>query len=121
MIKSYLKVGNIYTRKDDTCVYLVQSIKDLAIIIGHFDKYPLITQKQADYLLFKMAVDLIKNKQHLTMEGLRKIVAIKASINKGLPLNIKAAFTDITLIPRPLVVNQKLSGPLSSFALGSIL
>ena len=64
--KKYFRVGNVYSRKDDTCVYLVQSIKDLAVIINHFDKYPLITKKQADYLLFKMAFDLIKYKEHLT-------------------------------------------------------
>jgi hypothetical protein len=59
----------------------VQSIKDIAVIVEHFDKYPLITQKQGDYLLFKMAVNLILNKEHLTIEGLRKIVAIRASMN----------------------------------------
>lgn len=85
-IKSYFGIGNCILKADGSCVYYVQSIKDLAVIINHFDKYPLITQKRADYLLFKMAVNLIKNKEHLTMEGLRKIVSIRASIYWGLPL-----------------------------------
>jgi hypothetical protein len=34
-------LGNVFSRKDDTCVYLVQSIKDLAVIIDHFDKFRL--------------------------------------------------------------------------------
>jgi sRNA-binding regulator protein Hfq len=80
-IKSYFRVGNVYSRKSGICVYLVQSIKDLAVIINHFDKYSLISKKQADYLLFKMAVNFIKNKEHLTIEGLRKIIAIRASMN----------------------------------------
>ena len=111
MIKSYFRVGNIYSRKDGTCTYLVQSIKDLAVIIDHFDKYPLITQKQADYVLFKMVVNLIKNKQHLTWGGLQKIVAIKASMNKGLSLSLKAAFTDITPVIRPSVLDYKIKYP----------
>ena len=57
-------------------VYYVQSIKDLDVILNHFDKYPLITKKHADYLLFKMAIDLIKNKEHLNQEGLRKLIAL---------------------------------------------
>jgi sRNA-binding regulator protein Hfq len=61
--------------------YRVESVKDLATIMEHFDKYPLITQKQADYLLFKMAINLIKEKAHLNLEGLRKLVAIRASLN----------------------------------------
>jgi len=80
-IKSYLGVGNVYSRKSGACVYLVQSINDLVVIINHFDKYSLITNKQADYLLFKRAVNLIDNREHLTMEGLQKFVSIKASIN----------------------------------------
>jgi hypothetical protein len=80
-IKSYLGVGNITSRANGSCAYSVHSIKDLVVIIDHFDKYPLITKKGADYLLFKMAVNIIKNKEHLTMEGLRKIVAIRASMN----------------------------------------
>lgn len=39
----------------------IGSIKDLAVIINHFDKYPLITKKHADYLLLKMAVNLVQN------------------------------------------------------------
>lgn len=79
-IHSFLGVGNITTR-DLSCSYAIQSIKDLQVLIDHFDKYPLMTQKGADYLLFKMAFILIKNKEHLSLEGLRKIVAIKASMN----------------------------------------
>jgi len=61
--------------------YRVSSLKNLNIIINHFDNYPLITQKKADYLLFKQAIDIIKNKEHLSLEGLLKIVEIKASLN----------------------------------------
>jgi len=38
----------------------VNSLKDLIeVIIPFFDKYPLITQKQGDYILFKQAIELI--------------------------------------------------------------
>ena len=36
----------------DSKQYRVSSLSNLQVIIEHFDKYPLITQKQADYLLF---------------------------------------------------------------------
>jgi len=48
--------------------FRVFSIQDLNIILNHFDQYPLITKKCADYLLFKEALVLIKNKKHLTIE-----------------------------------------------------
>ena len=65
------------------------------MIIPHFEKYPLITQKLADFLLFKNVVDIINTKEHLTIEGLRKIVSLKASINLGLTDELKGAFPDI--------------------------
>ena len=110
-IKKYFGVGNVFSRKDDICVYLVQSVKDLAVIINHFDKYPLITKKQADYLLFKMAVSLINNKEHLKEEGLLKIIAIKSSLNRGLSLNLEAAFTNIIPYPRPSVFDYNIKDP----------
>lgn len=51
---------------------MVQSIEDLAKIIDHFDQYPLITQKLADYKIFKEAFYLFQNKEHLTVDGLKK-------------------------------------------------
>lgn len=45
-------------------VYQVQSIEELKnVIISHFDKYPLISKKRADFLLFKMAIELLIKKE----------------------------------------------------------
>ena len=56
-------VGNIYESKGRKSIkFYIQSLKDLAVIIDHFDKYPLITQKLADYKLFIKAVELIQSK-----------------------------------------------------------
>jgi len=89
--------------------YQVNSIKDLAIIIEHFDKYPLITQKLADYKLFKQAVELIKRKEHLRVEGFKQLVAIKASVNNG--LSDKESFPDVIPVQRPLVKSQVILDP----------
>ena len=43
----------------------MESIKELQAIINHFDKYPLITKKLKDYLLFNKAFYLISKKEHL--------------------------------------------------------
>jgi len=48
-IKDFFGVGEIYSKTSDSIIYSVKSIKDLTIIIDHFEKYPLITQKRADY------------------------------------------------------------------------
>jgi hypothetical protein len=62
LIKSYFgdvgtrrdPVGTISNQNKNSVQYRVGSLKDLNDkIIPHFDKYPLITQKKADFILFK--------------------------------------------------------------------
>jgi hypothetical protein len=57
------------------------------------------------------AFNLIQNKEHLTEEGLRKIVAIKASLNLGLSEELKAAFPKILPVMRPSVLNYNIQDP----------
>ena len=92
-IKSFLSVGDIYY-KEESCNYMVQSLQDLRIIVDHFIKFPLLTQKRADFELFLQIFNLMKKKEHLTPSGLLKIVSIKASINLGLSMSLKAAFPE---------------------------
>lgn len=65
---------------------------------------PCLLKKQEDYLLFKKVFDLLNNKKHLTQEGLRQIVGIKALLrNKGLSDSLLEAFPDITSAILPTV------------------
>lgn len=64
------------------------------------------TQKLADFKLFEQAYKLVLNKQHLKLEGLQKIVAIKASMNRGLSNQLQVAFPNVIPVSRPLVVNK---------------
>ena len=73
----------------------------MEVIISHFDKYPLITQKRADFELFKQAFKIVLDKKHLTKEGLCKIIAIKMSMNLGLSKELKVAFSSISPVKRP--------------------
>jgi len=107
LIQSFFNgVGSITKHDKNSLKYRVASIQDLGIVISNFDKYPLITQKKADYLLFKEAFHIVKSKNHLTTEGLHKIIAIKASLNNGLPDKLKTAFPGVLPVPRPLVLGS---------------
>jgi hypothetical protein len=80
-IQTYFGEGNIFYNKKDNCYHFtVSSIRDLtSVIIPHFVLYPLLSQKQVDFFLFKAVVELMNAKEHLTLLGLQKIVNIKAS------------------------------------------
>ena len=65
-IKNTLGVGTITLHNNDTANFNVYSIKELQVIIDHCVKYPLITQKHSDFLLFKQAFEIIQRGYHLT-------------------------------------------------------
>jgi len=59
-ILNFFNVGKIYTRKDGYIEYIVNPMKDMQVIINHFNNYPLISQKFSDYKIFKLVFELIK-------------------------------------------------------------
>lgn len=71
------------------------------VIIPHFIKYPLLTQKRADFELFAKAVYLISAKTHLTGEGLREIVALRFGKGTKIPADLLEAFPDIIPVSIP--------------------
>lgn len=121
-IQRYFGVGVISRQQGkDIISYRVNVHKDLiGVIIPHFDKYPLITKKRADYELFKQVVDLMGRKEHLTSDGLQKIVNIRASLNNGLSDALKAAFPNTKPVQIPVVEFKGIPDPnwLSGFVDG---
>ena len=120
MIKTSFGVGNIYKYGKNGIIFQVRSLRDLAIIIEHFDNYPLITQKQGDYLLFKQVIEIMNCQEHHTPVGLKEILNVRASINKGLSDELKASFPDTIPVPRPVVSDQVIKDPnwVSGFSSG---
>lgn len=110
-IQSYFGVGNIYVKGERMVKFTVQSLEGLQVIINHFYSYPLLTNKWIDYQLFKMAFEIKKNKEHLTTEGLNKLIAIKASMNRGLSPSLKTAFNGIAPLERPQLKSTLVKDP----------
>ena len=95
-IKDFFKTGNIYTSKRGIIYYTVGSVKDIVkYIIPHFDKFPLVTKKLKDFILFKEIVLLMEKGEHNTLPGLLKVFSLKVNLNKGLPTAVKEKFPDI--------------------------
>ena len=108
--KKTLDVGNI-SNSGDTATFSVDSIKDIPVIINHFDKYPLVTAKLSDYLIFRQCFEIIQQKEHLTEEGILKLLSLKSSLNLGLPENLKNAFPNIVPVDRPKYEFKKIPDP----------
>ena len=69
LIKNTLMVGKIRKNGQNSVQYIVESIKELQVIVDHFNKYPLVTEKASDssFLIFRQCFKIIKQREHLTL------------------------------------------------------
>lgn len=111
LIEAYFGGIGVLSVNKKMALWRVRSIEDLKVIVGHFDRYPLITKKRIDYILFKAAMQLIINEEHLTEEGLREMASLRATINKGLSKTLKQAFPDVKPIELPSSVTEFTTQP----------
>lgn len=104
-------VGHIH-KSGDMAMFVVSNLKDLTtVIIPHFENYYLLTQKGADFLLFKQIINICLERGNLTDEGLQRIVNIKSVLNLGLTDVLKSAFTNTVPVERPLINTKHIPHP----------
>lgn len=103
-LKKFFGVGIVSTKPNrNISVFRVTKNKDLLnVIIPHFLKYPLISQKYSDFVLWSKVVEMIKNKEHLTPLGFKKVLSFYSSINRGASKTVSNLFPDIVKAQRPV-------------------
>ena len=110
-LKDYFGVGGVYTHVGEMYRYKVSSIKDiLNVIIPHFNKYPLVTQKRADFEIFKQIIEIL-SKGPLNLSDLQEVVNLRAGLNKGLTPELKLAFPKTVVPTRQEVIFQGVPSP----------
>jgi LAGLIDADG endonuclease len=92
LLVRFFGVGNVYinnrydNHKEHLYRYCVRSREDLVkTIIPFFERYPLRTSKQGNFVKFAECMDLIGIGAHLTVSGLIKIVEIAETMNHRKP------------------------------------
>jgi hypothetical protein len=109
-------------KKNNVLKYSTANLKDLSsIVIPHFKKYPLLTQKGADFLFFEQIVKLMNKKTHLTIIGLQQVINIRAAMNTGLSEIIKSEFSsNINPVNRGIIQSNIIPDPhwISGFVSG---
>jgi len=114
LIQDYFKgVGAIhYNERRNSVNLMVGSLEEISnVIIPHFDKYPLITKKFADYFLWRKVVMMVSRKEHLNTDGLQAIINIRAGINLGLSELLKKEFPNTVVVKKLLMENPVIPDP----------
>jgi hypothetical protein len=83
-LKKFFQAGVVRVNHDDRYELRIRSLKHInQIVIPHFERYPLETQKKFDFIKFKKVINLMNQNQHLEIDGLKKIIQISSKMNRG--------------------------------------
>jgi hypothetical protein len=81
-IQKKLGIGKVYNNRQNV-IFVVKSIDEIVeVLLPLFDKYPLRGSKLVGYNIFKTVALMIKEKKHLTLEGLIQILNLSYFMNK---------------------------------------
>ncbi len=85
MFKKTLGCGRLQSRPDGIYYYVVSNPRSIADkVIPFFDRFSFWSQrKKQNYAIFKEIAMLVIAKQHLTSEGLKKIIELRERLNEG--------------------------------------
>jgi hypothetical protein len=82
LIKNFLG-GNIgYRKSQDTYYFGSTSFGSAKNCINYFDYFHLLSCKHINYLKWRKAYIIIKNKDHLNKDGIEKIIKLKGTMNR---------------------------------------
>ena len=81
--------------------YNVVGLRNGLKIKHHFQIYPLMTYKLVYFNLGEKVLEIIERGDHLTDEGLKNIIEIKAAFKKGINSKLLDLYPNITPVPTP--------------------
>jgi len=77
-------------------------------LIPHFEAYPLLTKKFADFELFKQIVLILKNESTLSEQGFKKILSLRYYLNTGISEELKELYPNLVPVARPEVPEREI-------------
>ncbi|HIE36255.1 MAG TPA: endonuclease [Candidatus Omnitrophica bacterium] len=85
LFKKFFKAGYIKPKSSssNTYVFTISDRKSLEEkIVPFFKKHKLLTSKWEDFCKFAEIIERMKNKEHLRLEGIKRIIKIACSMNE---------------------------------------
>jgi hypothetical protein len=69
----------------------------------HFETYPLLTKKYADFELFRQILFILKDESPLSENGFIKVMNLRYNLNKGISEELKGLYPSLVPVSRPEV------------------
>jgi hypothetical protein len=100
LLQKTLNCGRIKTRKDGISSFVVEDLRSLKEkIIPFFDKFSFLSSKsKINFKIFKEAISLMSQKEHLKLEGLEKVLILRENLNIGKGRTRKYSLKDVEIL-----------------------
>ncbi len=85
LFKRYLQCGTLRERKDGVWYFEVNNLNSIKEnVIPFFKKYRFLSaKKKRDFSYFVKAFEIVESGEHLTKEGIEKLLSIRKKMNDG--------------------------------------
>jgi len=70
-------------------------LNELEKVIPHFESYPLLTKKYADFELFRQIILILKEESPLSEQGFIKVLNFRYNLNKGISEELKVLYPNL--------------------------
>lgn len=89
-LKEFFKSGVVRVNHDNRYELRIRSLEHINnYVIPHFNKFELMTGKKFDFIKFKKIINLMNQKQHLKIEGLKRVIEISLKMNRQSKIKAK--------------------------------
>lgn len=123
-LQKYLGVGRVQKNRNNVTL-VITSIEDIVkVILPLFDNHSLRGNKLLSYKIFKEVTLMMKDKKHLTLEGVLQIIELAYFMNKDTSLrsdstkevlmnNLELNHGTLPIVPKIKLPESKLPGPIN--------
>lgn len=101
-IKEFFGGAGTITFDKNFARFNIRKLSDLVDnVIPHFEAYPLLTKKYADFELFWQIILILKEESPLSEQGLIKVLNLRYYLNKVISEELKGLYPNLLPVARP--------------------
>lgn len=82
-LKQFFRCGTVRRNREDRYELRIRKLSCLQEMVAFFERHPLKTKKNVDFIKFARVVRLMAEGRHLTPEGLMQVIEIALSMNRA--------------------------------------
>jgi hypothetical protein len=94
-LKRFFRGGVVRVNHGERWCFRARKLETLEQVCAFFQRHPLKTKKQVDFVKFRKVVRLVGSKEHLTVEGLKKVIGLAKTMNLADPQRFEEVLADL--------------------------